>query len=229
MRSGPVQGSVIFDSQVGPKVKLQSGSLTLNGTHTMAVESVPLLFLDANGAGRTVLLPPEQRGLQFTIVNTATGDFALTIKEDSNTTIIKILTKGESGEFYCDGTTWFSMNAISNGGSFSSGSDATDRVTIKGFYKNPAPISVSVPSIVNDVAENIDSVVVSVAAAFSIQPAVGDAVIAIPLAALPTDCLLLSAYVTATDNITVTFGSREGGAGVTGAAVNFDFFVIDLT
>jgi hypothetical protein len=229
MRSGPVQGSTIFDSAIGPKVKLQSGSLVLNGTHTMVAESVPLLFLDANGAGRTVLLPPEVRGLQFVIVNTAAGDFALTVKEDSNTTTIKVLAKGETGEFYCDGTTWYSLNALSNSGAFSSGSDATDRVTIKGFYKNPAPISVSVPSIVNDVPENVDSVVVSVAAAFSIQPAVGDAVIAIPLAALPTDCLLLSAYVTSTDNITVTFGSREGGAGVTGAAVNFDFFIVDLT
>lgn len=114
-------------------------------------------------------------------------------------------------------------------GTFAQGSNATDRVTIKGIYMNPAAVVVAVPSIANDAAENVDSVAVDVSAAFSIQPAVGDAVIAIPTEALPTDCLLLSAYVTATDQITVTFGSKEAGAGVTGANKNFNFLVVDLT
>lgn len=114
-------------------------------------------------------------------------------------------------------------------GTLAQGSNLTDRVTIKGIYMNPAVIAVAVPSIANDVAENLDSVAVDVSAAFSIQPAVGDAVIAIPMAALPTDCLLCGAYVTATDTITVTFGSKEAGAGVTGANVNFNFLIFDLT
>lgn len=109
------------------------------------------------------------------------------------------------------------------------GTDATDRVTIKGIYMSPANVVVAVPSIANDVPENVDSVAVNVAAAFSMQPAVGDAVIAIPQEALPTDCLLVGAYVTATDQITVAFASQEAGGGVTGANKNFKFLVFDLT
>lgn len=109
------------------------------------------------------------------------------------------------------------------------GSDATDRVSVKGIYMSPANVSVAVPTIANDAAENGDSVAVDVSTAFSMQPAVGDAVIAIPQEALPTDCLLCGAYVTATDTITVTFMSKEGGGGVTGASKNFKFLVIDLT
>lgn len=114
-------------------------------------------------------------------------------------------------------------------GSLITGSDATDKVTVKGIYMNPSAIAVAVPSIANDAAENVDSVAVDVSASFSMQPAVGDAVVAIPLEALPTDCLLCGCYVTNTDQITVTFGSKEGGGGVTGANKNFKFLVFDLT
>lgn len=119
--------------------------------------------------------------------------------------------------------------AVTNSSTLATGSNATDRVTVKGIYMNPSVVAVAVPTIANDAAENVDSVAVDVSAAFSIQPAVGDAVIAIPMAALPTDCLLCGAYVTATDTITVTFGSKEAGGGVTGANVNFNFLVVDLT
>lgn len=114
-------------------------------------------------------------------------------------------------------------------GTLTQGSDATDRVAIKGIYMTPAVVAVAVPTIANDAAENADSVAVNVASAFSMAPAVGDAVIAIPQEALPTDCLMCGAYVTATDEITVTFASKEGGGGVTGANKNFKFLVIDLT
>ena len=127
------------------------------------------------------------------------------------------------------GITGSGAGAITLTGNLAQGSNATDRVTVKGIYRNPAAISVTVPAIADNAAENGDSVAVSVAAAFSIQPAVGDAVVPIPLAALPTDCLLCGAYVTATDEITVTFMSKEGGSGVSSAAVNFDFLVFDLT
>lgn len=106
------------------------------------------------------------------------------------------------------------------------GSNALDRASVKGIYINPAVLAVAVPTIADP---ETDSVAVDVSSAFSIQPAVGDAVIAIPQEALPTDCLLLGAYVTATDTITVTFSAKEGGSGVTGANKNFKFLVIDLT
>lgn len=114
-------------------------------------------------------------------------------------------------------------------GTLTQGSDTTDRVAVKGIYMSPANVVVAVPTIADNAAENGDSVDVDVSAAFSMAPAVGDAVIAIPQEALPTDCLLCGAYVTATDTITVTFMSKEGGGGVTGATKNFKFLVIDLT
>lgn len=96
---------------------------------------------------------------------------------------------------------------------------------IKGIYVS-STVAVAVPTIAD--AET-DEVAVDVAAAFTVQPAVGDAVIAIPTGALPTSCILNGAYVSATDTVKVSFGTLEGGAGVTGANVNFVFLVIDLT
>lgn len=109
------------------------------------------------------------------------------------------------------------------------GTAQSDRASVTGIYLTPSNVAVSVPTIANDAAENGDSVAVDVAGAFIVQPAVGDAVIAIPQEALPTDCLLCGAYVTATDTITVTFVSKEGGGGVTGASKNFKFLLFDLT
>lgn len=103
----------------------------------------------------------------------------------------------------------------------------TDVATVKGIYLS-GTIAVAVPTIANDAAENVDSVAVDVSA-MTFAPAVGDAVIAIPQEALPTDCLQCGAYVTATDQVTVTFGSKEGGGGVTGANKNYKFLFIDLT
>lgn len=103
----------------------------------------------------------------------------------------------------------------------------TDKATVNGIYHS-GTIAVSVPSIANDVAENVDTVTVDISA-LTFAAAVGDAVIANPLAALPANCALLGAFVSATDQITLSFGSIEGGAGVTGASTNFSFLIFDLT
>jgi hypothetical protein len=87
-------------------------------------------------------------------------------------------------------------------------------------------INVTIPTIAD--AES-DEVAVDVSAASTFAPQVGDAVIAIPLVTLPTSCLLLGAYVSAADEVTVSFGTLEGGAGVTGAAKSFKFLYMDLT
>ncbi len=113
---------------------------------------------------------------------------------------------------------------LSSGATWKQGATAADRAAIKGIYHS-ATVAVTVPSFA---AETTDSVSVDVSAALTMQPAVGDVVIAIPLEALPTDCLLAGAIVTATDTVVVSFDAKEGG-GVTGAAKNFKFLVIDLT
>lgn len=107
---------------------------------------------------------------------------------------------------------------------FAQGTDATDRVVMKGIYMSPANVSVTVPAITDPDIAKVD---VDVSSAFSMQPADGDAVIAIPTGSLETNCRLLGTYVSNTDTITITFGSEGGN--VTGGSVNFKFFVVDLT
>lgn len=109
-------------------------------------------------------------------------------------------------------------------GTFTQGSDATDRVAVKGIYMSPANVAVTVPAIIDHDIAKVD---VNVASAFSMQPAVGDAVIAIPQEAMETNARILGCYVTATDQITVVFGSEGGN--VAGGAKNFKFLVMDLT
>lgn len=101
----------------------------------------------------------------------------------------------------------------------------SEAVAIKGIYLS-ATVAVAVPTIAD--AET-DEVAVDVSGAFTMQPAVGDAVIAIPQEALPTSCIQGAARVTATDQITVGFTTLEGGSGVTGANKNFKFLVVDVT
>lgn len=84
-------------------------------------------------------------------------------------------------------------------------------------------ISVTVPSITDpDIAKvDVDT------SALTFACAVGDAVIVRPTASLPTNCRLLGAYVSATDTVTITYGSEGGN--VTGAGTNHKFLFIDLT
>ncbi len=101
---------------------------------------------------------------------------------------------------------------------------AAEASTVKGIYQS-GNVSVTIPSFA---AETTDSVDVDVSGAFTVQPAVGDLVLASPSEALPTDCLFAQAYVVSTDTIRVTFDAKEGG-GVTGAAKNFKFLLVDMT
>jgi hypothetical protein len=87
-------------------------------------------------------------------------------------------------------------------------------------------VTVAVPTIAD---AEIDVVAVDVSAATSFQPKVGDAVIAIPMVALPTDCILNGAYVTDTDEVSISFAAKEGGSGVTGANKAFRFLYFDCT
>ena len=99
----------------------------------------------------------------------------------------------------------------------------SEGVTIKGIYLSSV-VAVTVPSITDPDCAKVD---VDVDAAFTMAPAVGDAVIAIPQEALMTAARLSGAWVNAANQVQVTFSS-EGGD-VTGAAKNFKFLVIDLT
>lgn len=99
-----------------------------------------------------------------------------------------------------------------------------EQATIKGIYTS-GTIAVTVPSITDP---DIAQVAVSTAA-LTFACAVGDQVLVTPIEAteLPTNCRLQGAYVSATDEVTICFGSEGGN--VTGAAKNFNFLFFDLT
>ena len=98
----------------------------------------------------------------------------------------------------------------------------TEGAVIKNF-KYSGTIAVAVPSITDPDCAKVD---VSLAA-LAFAPAVGDAVIAIPLEALPTNARLNGAWVSATDTVQVNFQSEGGN--VVGANKNFGFLILDLT
>lgn len=93
---------------------------------------------------------------------------------------------------------------------------------IKAVYLSAA-IAVAVPSITDPDCAKVDVDV----SAMTFAPAVGDAVIAIPQVALPTNARLSGAWVSATDTVQITFSSEGGN--VVGANKNFKFLFVDLT
>ena len=107
-------------------------------------------------------------------------------------------------------------------GPFEVGVDNSERAAIKGIVLSGA-IAVSVPSITDPDIAKVDVDVSSL----TFAPAVGDAVIAIPAEALPANARLQGAWVSAIDQVQITFGSEGGN--VVGAAKNFTFLFIDLT
>lgn len=111
----------------------------------------------------------------------------------------------------------------SNTASIKLGPGGSEAAAIKGIYTPSANISVAVPSITDPDIAKVDVDVSSM----TFQPAVGDVVIAIPQEALPSNCRLQGAWVSATDTVQVVFGSEGGN--VTGASKNFKFLFIDLT
>lgn len=195
--------------------------------------------LNLQTAETTVVALDQLGRIDFKAPSEASGSDALLVAAsiyaeaeatfDATTNTCAIVLATGTSEAAVEWTRLTGAGVLKHVGSLATGPNATDRATIKGIYMNPSVISVAVPTIADNAAENVDRVDVDVSAAFSIQPAVGDAVIAIPAAALPTDCVLCGAYVSATDHIIVSFGSIEGGGGVTGASVNFNFLVFDLT
>ena len=98
----------------------------------------------------------------------------------------------------------------------------TEGAAIKGIYDS-GTIAVTVPSITDPDIAKVDVDI----SALTFAAAVGDAVIARPTEALPTNCRLQGAFVVSTDTIQVCFGSEGGN--VTGAAKNFKFLIFDLT
>jgi len=86
-------------------------------------------------------------------------------------------------------------------------------------------VSVTVPSITDPDIAKVDVDISS--AGLDFTGTIGDAVICVPLVALPTNCRLQGAQFTAASTVQVTFGSEGGN--VVGAAKNCVFLCADLT
>lgn len=99
---------------------------------------------------------------------------------------------------------------------------ATEGLSMKSV-KVSGTVVVAVPSITDPDIAKVDADT----SAMTFACAVGDGVLAIPLEALPTNCRLQGAWVTAADTVQVVFGSEGGN--VTGANKNFKFVFFDLT
>lgn len=106
------EGGRLDEMELGRKLLFLTNKQTLTGTYTMDADTFHVQFLDPGGASRTVLLPAEVDGAWFTIINTADADEDLTVKEDSNTTTIGTIARGESQTFYCNGTTWYEAHTF---------------------------------------------------------------------------------------------------------------------
>lgn len=102
-----IEGVRIDDSILGKGMKMLTLTQTLTGTFTMDADMPQALFLDPGGAGRTVLLPPETRGLYYRIFNTADAAEDLTVKDDANAVTYAVINAGGVVDFYSDGTIWY--------------------------------------------------------------------------------------------------------------------------
>lgn len=101
----------------------------------------------------------------------------------------------------------------------------SEAVTINGIYMTSA-VDVTVPAITDPDIASVD-VDISTDGGLTFAAAVGDAVQAIPQAAMETNCRIQNAYVIDTDSIRVVFGSLGGN--VTGGTKAFKFLITDLT
>lgn len=196
----------------------------MSGAQTITSASASALTVGANGATNPVIKVDASTssvatGVSITGAAAASGVAVATISSGTNENLT-IDAKG-SGTITLAGT---STGNVIVPRAFAQGTDATDRVAVKGIYMSPANVAVTVPAITDPDIAKVD---VNVASAFSMQPAVGDAVFAIPQEAMETNARILGCYVTGTDQITIVFGSEGGN--VTGGSKNFKFMVFDLT
>ena len=86
-------------------------TLSIDASAEMAIGAdwPQMLFVDPAGGAKTILLPAEEDGMIFYIVNTADAAEALTVEEDSSTTAIATIAQGEMAVIVCSGTTWYSL------------------------------------------------------------------------------------------------------------------------
>lgn len=93
----------------GPLELQDTTRATLSGNQTLAADATMVRNIDPDGA-RTITLPAEENGLMFIIGNRASGSEAITVEDDSNSTIATV-NQDDVGIFISDGTGWLGLSA----------------------------------------------------------------------------------------------------------------------
>lgn len=102
-----LQFATASDFKILDRLRLSATSTkTLAGDLTMTAKDPIVQFLDPGGAGRKVLLPPEEAGLVFVFINMADAAEVLTIKDDADAVTFATPTQAEAAILFCNGVTW---------------------------------------------------------------------------------------------------------------------------
>lgn len=101
-----LENNDVWNNVIQQGWKFRVGNLTLGAGLTMDRDMAPVLNLDPGGATRIILLPPEEEGLAFIIVNNADAAEDLTVKEDAGVTTIGTISQSECALLVCAGGVW---------------------------------------------------------------------------------------------------------------------------
>jgi len=83
---------------------------TLSGDKTLATGDAQIQNIDPGGAARNLDLPAEEAGLQFLIANRADAAEAITVRDDSDSTLVTV-NQDETAVCISDGTGWIAYVA----------------------------------------------------------------------------------------------------------------------
>ncbi len=111
--NGLASGTALQAGRVGPAlIKEVLGVVTASGTVTLTNQYRNILKIDPGGSARDVLLPPEEDGLFFWLVNGADAAENLVVKDDSGVSTLVTINQNESAVVACQGSTWYLVAVV---------------------------------------------------------------------------------------------------------------------
>lgn len=104
-----IVGGELYAPMIAKALKLGVNIQTLGAQKVLDADDAPLQVLNHGGVTRNVLLPPEERGLTFVMINNGTGLFDLSVRDDTGVTVIGTVSENEAALFVCDGVAWHAL------------------------------------------------------------------------------------------------------------------------
>ena len=104
-----LQFSKLYDCQIMTGFGMELTVMDATAEMVLTKKHAPILWLDPAGTTKTVLLPAEadMKNKFMSIKNNADADGEnIILEEDSSTTQIAVINRGETLDLFCDGTTW---------------------------------------------------------------------------------------------------------------------------